>query len=300
MLRVFGIRLEAAEQESYGQHHRTDPVTWCRAFGRSAGRVSRRAALAEDHYSHVTADRQVPECVVRIPVHFPRNCRKTRLRSFSCQTIPISPVHAKLYDRHHAVRPVYPTLVVRNGPQFTALCRCHIRSTWAIKFLFDLEFPGEPIIRVDHLDQTKNSAEVMVSLGVALVRIPAANADQMRTIADQVIESGEVAWPGSIDSTQAVRPTWRPVEIHWETKPRGRTLHRKSGCAPTGSTPRRNDRSCGSPRAVEAGPRSRIGITPRRIDHQAAARWIAVGRVIALPGDDFCSHEALGNGMIVW
>jgi hypothetical protein len=38
---------------------------------------------------------------------------------------------------------------------------------------------------------------------------------------------------------------------------------------------------------------------PARIDHQAAARWLVVGRVIALLGDDFCRHEALGNGMTV-
>jgi hypothetical protein len=54
------------------------------------------------------------------------------------------------------------------------------------------------------------------------------------------------------------------------------------------------------PGAVETGLRSRIGMAPRRIDHQATAHWLAVGRVIALLGDNSCSHEALGNGMTVW
>jgi hypothetical protein len=40
--------------------------------------------------------------------------------------------------------------------------------------------------------------------------------------------------------------------------------------------------------------------TPAGVDHQAAAHWLAVGRVIALLSDDSCSHEALGNGMTVW
>jgi hypothetical protein len=64
--------------------------------------------------------------------------------------------------------------------------------------------------------------------------------------------------------------------------------------------PRRNERSCGSPPAVESGYRSRVGIMPRGIDHQAAARWFAVGRVIAFLRDDFRSHEPLGRGMTVW